>query len=107
MQPDRHPAWRDEAFEELTAKNARLEKDFRLGRWSRYDYDLTAGTLSFSDTAGVKVVSEIQISGSTSAKAGNWLWASANSNLPGNLLGDAKLVRAFGEEKGIGDLAQA
>ncbi|RUU53370.1 DUF6882 domain-containing protein, partial [Mesorhizobium sp. M2C.T.Ca.TU.002.02.1.1] len=63
--------------------------------------------LSFSDQAGVKIVSEIQIAGSTSAKAGNWLWAWANSNLPGNLLGGAKLVRAFGEEKGIDNLARA
>lgn len=107
MRPDWYPAWRDEAFEQLKAKNARLEKDFRLGHWSRYDYDLTAGTLSFSDQAGVKIVSEIQIAGSTSAKAGNWLWAWANSNLPGNLLGGAKLVRAFGEEKGIDNLARA
>ncbi|CDX38950.1 conserved hypothetical protein [Mesorhizobium plurifarium] len=107
MQPDWYPAWRDEAFEQLTAKNARLAKDFRLGSWSRYDYDLTAGKLVFSDQSGVKVVSEIQIAGSTSAKAGNWLWAWANSNLPGNLLGDAKLVRAFGEEKGIDNLARA
>jgi hypothetical protein len=107
MQPDWYPDWRDEAFEQLTAKNARLEKDFRLGSWSRYDYDLTAGNLVFSDQGGVKVVSKIQIAGSTSAKADNWLWAWANSNLPGDLLGDAKLVRSFGEEKSIDDLAQA
>ncbi|BCM19729.1 hypothetical protein MJ8_35100 [Mesorhizobium sp. J8] len=69
MQPDWYPAWRDEAVEQLTAKNARLAKDFRLGSWSRYNYDLTAGKLVFSDLSGVKVVSEIQIAGSTSAKA--------------------------------------
>ncbi|MBZ9760677.1 hypothetical protein LB553_07270 [Mesorhizobium sp. CA8] len=107
MQPDWYPAWRDEAFEQLTAKNARLAKDFRLGSWSRYDYDLTAGKLVFSDQSGVKVVSEIQIADSASGKAGNWLWAWANSNLPGDLLSDAKLVRSFGEEKGVDDLAQA
>ena len=107
MQPDWYPAWRDETLEQLTAKNARLAKDFRLGSWSRYDYDLKAGKLLFSDQSGVKVVSEIQIAGSTSAKAGNWLWAWANSNLPGDLLVDAKLVRSFGEEKGLDDLAQA
>ncbi|MBZ9819805.1 DUF6882 domain-containing protein [Mesorhizobium sp. CA4] len=107
MQPDWYPAWRDEAFEQLTAKNARLAKDFRLGSWSRYDYDLTAGKLVFSDQSGVKVVSEIQTADSTSGKAGNWLWAWANSNLPGDLLSDAKLVRSFGEEKGVDDLAQA
>ncbi|MDX8529634.1 hypothetical protein RFM41_19000 [Mesorhizobium sp. VK25A] len=107
MQPDWYPAWRDEAFEQLTAKNARLAKDFGLGSWSRYNYDLTAGKLLFSDQSGVKVVSEIQIAGSISTKAGNWLWAWANSNLPGDLLGDAKLVRSFGEEKGVDELAQA
>lgn len=99
MQPDWYPAWRDEAFDQLAAKNARLEQDFRLGHWMRYNYDLAAGKLIFSDKAGAKVISEIQIAGSTSAKAGNWLWAWANSNLPGDLLGDAKLVRAFGEKR--------
>ena len=99
MQPEWYPAWRDEAFEQLAAKNARLEQDFRLGHWIRYNYDLAAGKLIFSDKAGAKVISEIQIAGSTSAKAGNWLWAWANSNLPGDLLGDAKLVRAFGEKR--------
>lgn len=53
------------------------------------------------------MVAHIQIAGSTSAKADNWLWAWANSNLPGDLLSDAKLVRSFGEEKGIDELAQA
>ena len=106
MQPDWYPAWRDEAFEQLTAKNAQLEKDFRLGNWSRYHYDLTAGKLVFSDQSGVTVVSEIQIAGSTSAKAGNWLWAWSNSNLPGELLSDAKNVRSFGEKNGIDELVQ-
>ncbi|WP_348645166.1 DUF6882 domain-containing protein [Mesorhizobium sp. WSM4315] len=68
MQPDWYPAWRDEAFEQLTAKNAILEKEFRLGRWPRYDYDLTTGRLLFSDNGAVKVVAEIQIAGSTAPR---------------------------------------
>lgn len=31
MQPDWYDAWRDEAFEQLTTKNAMLAKEFRLG----------------------------------------------------------------------------
>ncbi|MBZ9810607.1 hypothetical protein LB542_09695 [Mesorhizobium sp. BR1-1-9] len=104
--PDWYPAWRDEAFDELKAKNTRL-RDFRLGSWSRYDYDLTAGTLLFSEEGVVKVVAEIQVAGTTSVGANNWLWAWANSNLPGEVLDDAKRVRSFGEENGIDDLAQA
>jgi hypothetical protein len=107
MQPDWYPAWRDEALEQLKTKNARLNKDFHLGGWSRYDYDLTAGKLLFADEGGVKIVAEIQIAGSTSAKASNWLWAWANSNLPGELLSDAKLVRSFGEKNSIDELTQA
>ena len=105
--PDWYPAWRDEAIDQLNAKNKRLEGDFNLGNWSRYDYDLTSGKLLFSDQKVVKVVAEIQIAGSTSAKASNWLWAWSNSNLPGELLVDAKLVRSFGEKNSIDELAQA
>jgi len=107
MKPDWYPDWLDEAVEQLATKNARLEKDFRLGSWPRYDYDLTAGKLLFSEEGVVKVVAEIQIAGSTSAKASNWLWAWANSNLPGEFLSDAKLVRSYGEENVIDELAQA
>ncbi|WP_256750317.1 DUF6882 domain-containing protein [Mesorhizobium sp. Mes31] len=106
MKLDWYPAWRDEAIEQLNVKNARLEKEFRIGTWSRYDYDLTAGTLLFSQDGVVKVVTEIQIAGSTSAKASNWLWAWANSNLPSELLSDAKQVRSFGEMNGVDELAQ-
>jgi hypothetical protein len=107
MNPDWYAAWREEALDQLNAKNTRLQNDFRLGRWARYDYDLTTGKLLFSEDGVVKVVAEIQIAGSTSAKASNWLWAWANSHLPGELLSDAKLVRSFGEENGIDELAQA
>jgi hypothetical protein len=105
MQPDWYPAWRDEAIEQLKAKNTRSQEQFRLGGWSRYDYDLMAGTLLFSQDGAVKVVTEIQIAGSTSVKASNWLWAWANSSLPSKLLSDAKQVRSFGEMNGIDELA--
>ena len=107
MDPDWYSAWREETFQQLKAKNDRLQKYFRLGSWSRYDYDLTTGRLLFSEEGVVKVIAEIQIAGSTSAKASNWLWAWANSNLPGELLRDAKLVRSFGESNKLDELAQA
>ncbi|PBB87056.1 MULTISPECIES: DUF6882 domain-containing protein [unclassified Mesorhizobium] len=104
--PAWYPDWQEEAFDELVAKNKRLEDEFRLGHWPRYDYDLTAGKLLFSDNGITKVVAEIQLAGSTSVKADNWLWAWANSNLPGCLLEDAKRARSFGEENGIDELSQ-
>ncbi|UCI23890.1 DUF6882 domain-containing protein [Mesorhizobium sp. B2-8-5] len=106
MDPDWYAAWRDEAFEQLRAKNRRLQDDFRLGSWSRYNYDLKAGKLLFSEQGVVTVVSEIQIAGSTSVEAGNWLWAWANSNWPSEFITDAQSARSFGKKHGIGDLTR-
>ncbi|MER9313884.1 hypothetical protein NKI31_00005 [Mesorhizobium sp. M0659] len=58
MNPHWYVAWRDEAVEQLDAKNARLQQAFRLGSWPRYDYDLTEGKLLFSDNGITKVVAE-------------------------------------------------
>ena len=103
--PDWYPDWRHEAFHRLQEKTARLRSEFRLGDWPRFDYDVDAGTLIFSDQGIPKVIAEIQIVGSTSAAAGNWLWAWGNSNWPMERVTDAELVRAFGEKHGICELA--
>ncbi|PDQ20290.1 hypothetical protein CN311_14960 [Mesorhizobium sanjuanii] len=102
-----YSAWRDEAFDQLDAKNMRLENDFRLGHWARYDYDLTDGKLRFSEDGVIKVVADIQIAGTTSAKAGNWRWGWADSNVPTQIISDAKLARSFGELSGLDELTQA
>jgi hypothetical protein len=104
--PDWYPDWRHDAFHQLQSKNARLSDEFKLGTWSRYDYDLGAGTLVFSDAGVIKVVAEIQVAGSTSAKAGNWLWSWANAHWPAALVTDAELARAFGEQQDIDELRQ-
>ncbi|TIW98911.1 MAG: hypothetical protein E5V59_07930 [Mesorhizobium sp.] len=106
MKPDWYPAWREEAIKQLKVKHDRLEKDFRFGHWSRYDYDIETRRLLFAKDGNVKVTAEVQIAGSTSAKSQTWLWAWANSNWPDDVMIDAKLVRSFGETNGIDELAQ-
>jgi hypothetical protein len=103
--PDWYPDWRHDAVHQLQEKNARLEREFRLGAWPRFDYDVDNGTLIFSEQGVAKVIAEIQIVGTTSFKVGNWLWAWANSHWPLERVVDAERVRAFGEEHGIGELA--
>lgn len=79
----RHPAWfpdwRQEAFDQLQARNDRLEEEYRLGSWERWHYDLPTASLTFSAAGVPKVIAEIQVAGTTSMAAGNWLWAWANS----------------------------
>ncbi|WP_245462840.1 DUF6882 domain-containing protein [Mesorhizobium sp. M7D.F.Ca.US.005.01.1.1] len=91
----------------MKVKNDRLEKDFQVGHWSRYDYDIGSRRLLFAKDGNVKVTAEVQIAGSTSAKSQSWLWAWANSNWPDDVMIDAKLVRSFGETNSIDELAQS
>lgn len=103
-QPDWYDPWRHEAIHQLQAKNQQLTDRYRLGSWSRYDYDLDTGTLTFSDGGAVKVVAEIQIAGTASAAAGNWLWAWGNSHWPSPLTTFSLTARSFGEKHGICEL---
>lgn len=105
--PDWYAGWRHEAVHQLQSKIAQLKAEFRLGDWPRYDYDLEAGTLTFSEAGVPKVVAEIQIAGTTSFKAGDWLWAWGNSHWPAELITDSEQVRAFGEEHRISELAES
>jgi hypothetical protein len=65
--------WRHFAVHELQANNRTLAAKFKIDDWPRYDYNVDAGTLVFSDTSGPRVRAEIQLAGSTSAAAGDWL----------------------------------
>ena len=100
--PDWYPAWRDDAFHDLLVKNEHLKNTFRFGDLPRFDYDAHAGTLIFSEDGVAKVISEIQIVGTTSAR--DWLWSWANPHWDGCSVGEMQMVRAFGVEHGIEEL---
>jgi hypothetical protein len=102
--PDWYRSWRHEAVHQLQERNARLKSKFRLDDWPRFDYDVDAGTLIFSEHGAPKVIAEIQIVGSTSVKAGTLLWSWANSHWPADRVTDARVVQAFGVEHGICEL---
>lgn len=102
--PDWYDAWRHEAIHQLHAKNQLLNDQYRLGTWSRYDYDLEPGTLTFSEGGTPKVVAQIQIAGTASAAAGNWLWAWGNKHWPAPLTAASLTARSFGQQHGICEL---
>ncbi len=104
VNPDWYHEWRHEAYHQLQEKNAKLKVEYRLGDWPQYNYDLNAGTLLFSKHGVPKVIARIQVAGTTSRKAGEWLWAWANPHVPAELIKAAVITRAFGQECGIGEL---
>lgn len=100
--PDWYADWRHDAFHELMNKQDEMNERYQTKVWPRYDYDLDAGTLTFSDTTGPKVIADIQVVGTTATN--DWLWSWANSHWPPSCVEDLHRVRAFGEEHGIDEL---
>ena len=88
----------------LQKKNAVIDEQFQLRSWPRYDYNVETRQLVFSEDGRLKVIADIQVAGTTSLNAENWLWGWANSHWPAECVVDSARVRAFGQDHGIGEL---
>lgn len=106
MTAEEFSQFRHESIHALTRLNEANEKGFRIGSWSRYDYDLDRGTLTFSQDGIAKVVASILVAGTTSQSAGTWLWSWANGYLPESVSEPVKKVRDFGISEVITELAE-
>jgi hypothetical protein len=87
-----------------TARQDALRDEYRLGHWSRWDWDQGDGRIVFSDGAAPKVVADIQFVGSISLETDTWLWAWANPHLEPEIWRDVLEVRRFGEVHSIEQL---
>jgi hypothetical protein len=99
--PAWYPEWRSEAFAELKAKNAQLERAYGIGSGGQYHYDLPTASLVFRTESGATSVADIEVVGTTSGTAGNWLWAWANPDFDDELTGISRSARRFGDQHGI------
>jgi hypothetical protein len=107
MTAEEFSQFRHESVHILEQLNESNEKEFRIGSWSRYDYDLDRGTLTFSQGGVARVVASILVVGTTSESAGTWLWSWANGYLPDNISEPVKKVRDFGFSENIAELTEA
>ena len=94
MDAEQFSVYRHEAVHQLMGLNEDCEKNFRISSWPRWDYDLEAGTLTFSEKGIPKVIAEIQVTGGTSISGGTWLWSWANGNLPSKVTHAIAFVKA-------------
>lgn len=104
MTPEQFRAFKHDAVHELTRLNEGLRQRFRLGEWERYDYDLERETLTFSQDGTPRVIASIQVVGTTSETAGDWLWGWANAYLPVPVTREMNRVREFGENESLPEL---
>lgn len=89
---------------EVESKNRKLQHDFGIGGFERWDINQEIGELIFSDGGDPKVVCSVTILGSFSDVSETWMWGWANPTLLEPLTRDTAVVRQYGEENGIEDL---
>ena len=82
------------------AKAQAMDEAWGIGR-IRWDVDLDAGTITFSDP-GLVVIAPVQVIGTLWLEDHSWVWSWANSNYDLPLTQHARLVWDYGRRRGIG-----
>lgn len=99
--------FRHDSVHALVRLNDACDKAFNISSWPRWDYDLDAGTLTFSQDGAPKVIASVLVAGNTSAAAGTWLWSWANDSFPENVVDEVMRVREFGVAENLSELREA
>ena len=95
-----------ESYEYLKINQAKIQQDYNLGSYERYDWDQEKMQLIWSDAGVAKVVADIQFVGSTSTKSKTWLWSWANSTILKPLSKGMLIVKDFGLKHGLTKLTE-
>ncbi len=100
LPPDEPDRSLDAAVHYLSALTNAHDATWRMGSAS-WDADLTAGTLTFTNDRGWKIVAPVQVVGTLNTADGTWLWGWDHPSVPEPLRRDATLVRDFGAAHGL------
>lgn len=87
------------ATAEVEAKTAAAVAAWAMNQ-SRWDADLEAGTLTFTNPRGWRIVAPVQVVGTRNTADGTFLWGWDHPSVPVPLRADAERVRAFGAAQG-------
>lgn len=96
----------DPTFEELLASSheylqvqqQKLEDEYSLSTYERWNVDQETGELVFSNKGATGVIAKIQFVGSVSKTSQTWLWGWANESVLPGLTERIEVVRTYGEQ---------
>jgi hypothetical protein len=100
-------AFLTDAHEYLKARQAELQRDYKIGSYPRYDWYQDRGELVFSDHGVEKVIARMQIVGDVSNTSHTWLWSWANPTIDNDISAQILLVKRYGQRHGIHRLVEA
>ena len=106
MTPEEFERFRHDAIHLLKDLNEECARRYKISTWPRWDYQLDAGTLVFSEGEIPKVIASIQVVGTTSKASKTWRWAWANTSLPSHVKEKAREVQQFGKIEGLNRLTE-
>lgn len=106
MTDDAYHDFKHRAIHNLITLNKHCEEVYKISKWERWDYDLDAGTLIFSESGTPRILAEVQAVGTTSARSKTWLWGWANESLTESVTNRLSHVREFGLENAIEELTE-
>ncbi len=90
----------------LSSCTEKARRQFGVGGYARFEYDLFRNEIWWSDCSGPKVRGKLTIVGSFSNKSETWLWAWDNPHFREVELGPIDKVRDFGDRERITKLTE-
>lgn len=97
----------DEVDKGFLTDAKKLNVDYKLGSYERWNADQETGKLIFSDKGKAKVIASFQIVGSYSAVSKTWKWSWANDTIDTAIKQELNKVKDFGEKNDIKQLTTA
>lgn len=100
----KYEKFRDEACQKFLERSKKVNEEFKLASWPRWDYTQETGELVFSEKGVPKVIAKVQAAGSWSKLSDTWMWAWNNSSLLPSVKKDVDKLRKFGIENNFAEL---
>ena len=97
-------AYASEALAEWRAKQAALEREWRVGFQETWGFDQSEGVLRLEFQDGSQVMADIQILGTYSRADRSWEWAWNNPNVNRDLARASEAARALGKKLALSHL---
>lgn len=87
--------------EDLAVKSAYAQRLYNIGGpGGRWDVDLDAGMIRFTDATTV-ASAPVQVIGTYNTKDGTWLWGWDHPSVPPPVAATAKVMKAYGDRHGV------
>lgn len=97
--------YRDEACKSFVERSNKVNEEFKLASYERWDVNQATGKLIFSDKGVAKVIATVEFVGSWSSISNTWLWAWNNPSIVPAMKKKVEKVKDVGKQKMFSELS--